>query len=220
MNIVSQINQSALHISGGCYDEAINCLTHTLKSLRLAMTGDAKLASASQEEESVEEIVLEFLNSSNSTPFVLTHRNQNVRVFQNPLVVRWASFTDIHWEQLSFVALYNLALSHHLKYVDAEEQESIDLEKAASIYEFAHGVLMNQKVKVTPLQVMALMSNLVYIHHNLGNDDKSQKCLEYLLSTWMFVVDAGDVDTLGDSMDGFFDMILPLMSATNSAPAA
>ena len=75
-------------------------------------------------------------------------------------------------------------------------------------------------VGVPVIHSMALVSNLGQIHHALGDHHKAEMCMQYLLSTMMYVIDCGKVDTLGNSMDGFFNMILPLISKDYPAPAA
>ena len=86
----------------------------------------------------------------------------------------------------------------------------------------SHQILMKQviHVGVPVIHSMALVSNLGQIHHALGDHHKAEMCMQYLLSTLMYVIDCGKVDTLGNSMDGFFNMIRPLISQHDPAPAA
>jgi hypothetical protein len=150
-------------------------------------------------------------------------------------MVRGDHFLDTQaCEELSYVAIYNLALAHHLKSVELAACCSSDpskkllnlrqvyLCKALSLYEHSHLLLMRQSVNigVPVIHSMALVSNLSQIHHALGDHDKAEMCMQYLLSTIMYVIDCGKVDALGNSMDGFLSMILPLISGDVPAPAA
>ena len=156
-----------------------------------------------------------------------------VSIFRDPIMVRGDNFNtplDIHLcEELSYVAIYNLALAHHLKSVELEKEgfgkqnlRRVYLHKALSLYEHSHHILTKQTINVgvPVIHSMALVSNLSQIHHALGDHDKAEMCMQYLLSTMMYVIDCGKVDTLGNSMDGFFNMILPLISRDDPAPAA
>ena len=156
-----------------------------------------------------------------------------VSIFRDPIMVRGENFRaplNIDaCEELSYVAIYNLALAHHLKSVELEGEgystenlRKIYLQKALSLYEHSHQILMKQTVNigVPVIHTMALVSNLSQIHHSLGDHNKAEMCMQYLLSTMMYVIDCGKVDTLGNSVDGFFNMIMPLISRDDPAPAA
>jgi hypothetical protein len=194
------------------------------------------------------------------------HHKLQVSIFRDPILVRGDHFhspLDVEvCEQLSYVTIYNLALSHHLKSVQlSQEQEEeqqrqqqqhefpssqyatatasssfsssrtkrsnenlrrVYLQKALSLYEHSHQILMKQTINVgvPVIHSMALVSNLGQIHHSLGDHHKAEMCMQYLLSTMMYVIDCGKVDTLGNSMDGFFNMILPLIAQDDPAAAA
>ncbi len=156
-----------------------------------------------------------------------------VSIFRDPIMVRGNHFhapLDIQiCEELSYVAIYNLALSHHLKSVELEGEgystqnlRQIYLYKALSLYEHSHQILTKQTINigVPVIHSMALVSNLSQIHLSLGDHTKAELCMQYLLSTMMYVIDCGKVDSLGNSIDEFFSMILPLISGDDPAPAA
>jgi hypothetical protein len=331
-----QINRTSCQIVNGEYDEAIFTLTNTLKTLKLVLSGDAKiLVPKEMEYEDENEIDIDnvdddfmdsceesssssttksssspasdcfeydFYSSPTSSSFLKTtvsclkgctirnsrmvnHSNNNSRnvnvnvnviaesekhsgsssssandsarvvpqhqlqvsIFRDPIMVRGDYFRaplDIHvCEELSYVAIYNLALAHHLKSVEIaacvsfssssscssdpstkqlQHLRRVYLHKALSLYEHSHQILMKQSINigVPVIHSMALVSNLSQIHHALGDHDKAEMCMQYLLSTIMYVIDCGKVDALGNSMDGFFNMILPLISGDVPAPAA
>lgn len=286
-----QINKTSCQIVNGEYDEAIVSLTNTLKTLKLVLSGDAKILVPKDMEDENDDcdddcmdesdsssslsdsFEYDFFSSPTSSSFLKTAvsvkerrsihsartftqrderfpssctssdaNNMNsinmpqhqlqVSIFRDPIMVRGDHFRaplDIHvCEELSYVAIYNLALSHHLKSVellaDATKQHlrRVYLHKALSLYEHSHQILMKQTINVgvPVIHSMALVSNLSQIHHALGDHSKADMCMQYLLSTMMYVIDCGKVDSLGNSMDGFFNMILPLISGDVPAPAA
>ncbi|OEU15967.1 hypothetical protein FRACYDRAFT_240664 [Fragilariopsis cylindrus CCMP1102] len=292
------INETSWLIVNGEYDDAIVSLTHTLKTLKLVLSGDAKILIPldemnNEEDEDNDDNASCFLktaiavngrhsignnnrcytNSTTVNPHDTQDQEQEqeqqqqqqqhklqVSIFRDPILVRGDHFhspLDVEvCEQLSYVAIYNLALSHHLKSVqlsqeqeEEEEEEQrqlqlyttasssfsasrkkranenirrIYLQKALSLYEHSHQILMKQTINVgvPVIHSMALVSNLGQIHHSLGDHHKAGMCMQYLLSTMMYVIDCGKVNTLGKSMDGFFNMILPLIAKDDPAAAA
>ncbi len=276
-----EINRTSYKIVNGEYDEAIVSLTKTLKTLKLVLSGDAKiLVSKGIEDEgnkydhgddcmdcssssSSGSFQYDFFSSPTSSSFLKTAVSirkckiqncqgdsssscfsmnmrsrsgtgpQQVSMFRDPIMVHGDHFKDpldLHvCEELSYVAIYNLALAHHLKAIEIESEgftkqnlRRIYLRKALSLYEHSHEVLTGQTINVgvPVIHSMAVVSNLSQIHHALGDHNKAEMCMQYLLSTMMYVIDCGKVDTLGNSMDGFFNMILPLISRDDPAPAA
>lgn len=280
-----QINRTSRQIVNGEYDEAIVALTNTLRTLKLVLSGDAKILvpkemndendddcmDQSESSSSLSErFEYDFFSSPTSSSFLKTavavkgcttrsssmlaptegcssscrseeqsnssaiypqHQLQ-VSIFRDPIMVRGDHFSaplDIQvCEELSYVAIYNLALSHHLKSVEIALDSSnmrlrrVYLHKALSLYEHSHQILMKQTINVgvPVIHSMALVSNLSQIHHALGDHNKAEMCMQYLLSTMMYVIDCGKVDTLGNSIEGFFNMIMPLISGDVPAPAA
>jgi len=288
-----QINETSNQIVNGEYDKAIVSLTNTLKTLKLVLSGDAKILVPKEMEDendedqmdhsessasSTESFEYDFFSSPTSSSFLKTVVAVNGRsssrhhhidthdcssdrceckcresssssatatsangpqhelqlsIFRDPIVVWGDHFLaplDMHiCEELSYVAIYNLALSHHLKSLELASRPSqqharrIYLQKALSLYEHSHQILMKQQrinVGAPVIHSMALVSNLSQIHHTLGDHAKAEMCKQYLLSTMMYVIDCGKVDSLGNSLDGFFNIIQPLISGDVPAPAA
>jgi len=157
-----------------------------------------------------------------------------VSIYRDPIIVKgnhFASPLDLRLcEELSYVALYNLALAHHLKSAELAADLSKQklrrqyLYKALSLYEHSHQLLMQQtgniNIGVPVVHSMALVSNISQIHHAFGDHGKTEMCMQYLLSTIMYVIDCGKADTLGNSMDEFFNLVSPIISGDLSAPAA
>ena len=274
------INETSWRIVNGDYDEAIIALTRTLMTLKLALSGDARITAAcsmiddesdgcrvecdSLSSSSSTGFEYEFFSSSRSSSFLKTCaavkglRSKNINehdpsvqsscdeynsrcrlaqhkfeisIFQDPIMVRGKDFRanldEQSCEELSYVAIYNLALAHHLKSVElasSSEQtlRRVYLQKALSLYEHSHQILMKQTINVgvPVIHSMALVSNLGQIHNSLGDQRKVETCMQYLLSTIMYAVDCGLVDSLGTSIDGFFEMIMPLVSKNDAAAAA
>jgi hypothetical protein len=226
MNPVKYVNDSALHIANGHYDKAIDTLTHSLSDLKQASDESsdevqARLSSGGNMD-------LEFLEIPNcdSSFFVHTHgekggNDNSIRfVYKNPIVARWTISPADQYGQLAYAVMYNLALAYHLMYVDGDKRDKSLLVRARCLYEYSHSALVNQNVAVPPIHMVALTNNLGHCHSRLGNNELADACLNHLLTTLMYLVERGDSDILGKSLDGFITMASTVIAKSNPAPAA
>jgi hypothetical protein len=164
-----------------------------------------------------------------STPFAAQEKFQLI-IFRDPIKALFCKPLDTKvCEQLAYVILYNLALSHHLKSFEpgtlSSETRGLRrayLRKALSLYEHSRLIQMEAAITigVEVVHSMALVSSLGHLYHELGYPQKAKICIQYLLSTMMYIIHCGELDILGNSVDGFFDMILPLITKATAAPAA
>ena len=121
--------------------------------------------------------------------------------------------------KLSFIQLYNLALSHHLCGLRRQSQEH-SLRKAISLYELAYTIHVSEDVELTILQSMAIVNNLGQLHKRLNDIEKSHQCFENLLTTLMFVKDCGEQDC-HQLLDGFLSNVMSvILCGAKPAPAA
>lgn len=165
-------------------------------------------------------------------------------VFCSPIVVDRDTIPEKqsfhYYVMLSYVLLYNLALTHHLSAINAKKSSNSKsvqkkLKKAVALYELAYQIQSNEGIQLSVLQTMAVVNNLGQIHALLGSMHKSQQCFESLLSAVMIVKDCGQhheqldeldasMAVLSNSMDGFLSNCLALMLPNNPvnsiAPAA
>jgi len=170
---------------------------------------------------------------------------RTVSIFQNPLIVKGDCFDaplgSRVCEELSCVAIYNLALAHLLKAIAmadaAKAPEHRDLPnsraylcKAMSLFEYSHQIFKHQSVPVRmpALHCMALVSNLGQIHHLFGDMARSNQCHEYMLSVLMYAIDAERVrnqrlpERDQQAVDGFLAIVQHLVISEEDcmAPAA
>jgi tetratricopeptide (TPR) repeat protein len=220
MNPVKQINTGAVQIASGDFDEAIETLTQSLSCLKQGL--ECYLKHECEVTASNGNLDLEFLETPNSIPSILveTEDGEDLFVYQEPCVARWATISVDQYDQLSFAVMYNLALAHHLKYVDDDKKNRSCLEKAKCLYEYAHYALVNQTVGASPIHLIALTNNLGYCNSKLGNNEKAHACLIHLLTTLMYLVERGESNVLGKSVDGFFKMASSFLTKSNPAAAA
>lgn len=142
-------------------------------------------------------------------------------IFCSPIVVSEQSdeLTSFQfYVHMSYVLLYNLALSHHLSGLGNGSLKR--LQKAQSLYELAYTVQMTEELQLSVMQTMAIVNNLGHLHTILGSEEKSEQCFQHLLSTIMFVNDCGEQEAV-QQMEGFIANVMPLiLKQTASAPAA
>lgn len=149
-----------------------------------------------------------------------------VIVYRGPIMALSRKALDMQvCRELTYVTLYNLALSYHLKSFELRSSSDLQrahLRKALSLYELSQMLQVERSItiRVNAVHSMALVSNLRHIHFALGHIDKVDMCSEHLLSTMMYILHCGDANTLGNSIEGFLDVILPLISKSTSASAA
>lgn len=276
---VKDINRLSKLMMEGDYNTPIRSLTKTLKTIKLILSGDAKVSMPTEPESRNEHIktgemididqkdgetkVLipkaafefdfsypsrvesSFLRTSvaveqggGSQPSI---QELTVSVFRNPMIVKGDCF-DVPLdarlcEELSCVAIYNLALSHQLKAMSimakASEPKHLSkskayLCKALSLYEYSHQIFKNQIVPVrTPaLLCMALVSNLGQIHQLLGDITKADQCNKYLLSVLMYAIDSERVrnaecpQNFRDLIDGFLVIVQHLIFSEDVTASA
>ncbi len=219
----ASINQSAMQIVCGNYDQSINELITVISTIKnvLSEALETKVATALSQQEGY--LQVEFLKTSPSSNLFQEVNHRRMPIFRKPIVARCSSSTGSRrFECLSFVAMYNLALTYHLQFEDNDDTTNVqNLHKAHYLYEYAYGILKSQEVEVSTLHLMALTNNLATVHRALGDEEKADLCLQQLLSLLMYVIDCGHSHELEDSLDGFVETVLPLIiSGADNAPAA
>lgn len=66
---------------------------------------------------------------------------------------------------------------------------------------------------------MLIMNNVGHIHSIMANDGNAMQCFQHLLSTLMFLVEAGERDMVWE-FEGFFENIQKTVYAHSPAAAA
>ena len=116
---------------------------------------------------------------------------------------------------LSAIVVFNLALLHHLKGMQASDVTSSttpnDFEKAVRLYEHSYQLHMNDSTHSSSpdfsLRAMSILNNLAHVHSVLNDETRSGLCWQKLLSLILYCREYGileaqeqDEDTPGNSM--------------------
>jgi len=228
--VTDAINKAAIvHLPRAEYNEAIEILTSALSLL-----SDTVRANGEQEtsfrRKPLQNPVLHFSSSQSSELFVgscsqVRHGIQ--KVFQSPICVTNGSDllpgTDT-FVILSFVVIYNLALSWHLKAVSHTTQNHSRTSmhrKALNLYEFASKIMANGGISGDPLPYMAVVSNMGALCLDLGCAERSRACQSALLSTILCCVDSRYTTSNWERLlDGFLWNASQGVFETIASPAA
>lgn len=220
------------HLEAENYEAAANCFSRGLALVKQVLSSgqwdDESTAPIS--ESSVDEPACQFhkLQAQASPMLVVddddddkdTMACQDGFVFKEPIMVLPQSSEQPGYSffvKLSFIQLYNLALSHHLCALGRSKPERF-LRKALALYELAYTIHVSEDVELTILQSMAIVNNLGHLHQELNNLDKARQCFENLLTTLMFIRECGEPDS-HKMVDGFLTNVMPLI-LVQSKPAA
>jgi tetratricopeptide (TPR) repeat protein len=139
-------------------------------------------------------------------------------IFLNPIRLAEELPKTKRRKSLSLIALFNLAICSHRSGI-LHSMDTGLLRKALQMYELAYAIQMQEGIDMTLTPTMIIMSNVGHIHKILGNRDNSMQCFQHLLSTIMFLVEAGEKDHIFE-FDGFFENILKTVYAHPPAAAA
>jgi tetratricopeptide (TPR) repeat protein len=139
-------------------------------------------------------------------------------IFLNPIKVPERLPTMKIDKTLSLITIFNLAICNHRSAI-MNNMNKKSLRKALQLYELAYAIQMQEGIDMTLTPTMIIMSNVGHIHKILGNKDNAMQCFQHLLSTLMFLVEAGERDMVWE-FDGFFQNILKTIYSDSPAAAA
>ena len=148
----------------------------------------------------------------------VTTTSDSLSIFLNPIKILGALPKNKLRKSLSLICMFNLAICHHRSAI-ARNMDVNSLRKALQMYEIAYAIQMQEGIDMTLTPTMIIMSNVGHIHKILGNKDNSMQCFQHLLSTIMFLVEAGEREHIFE-FDGFFENILKTIYAHAPAAAA
>ena len=231
-------NLGATFIRNGNYEKAIGSLCDSIASMKRILREQAKTNKQSTNNKKVaehdDEVVQQWFNdcimnyqskqqddsSTSSSSSTATNDASFGYICQHPISIPEDSTqpTRIH----SIVAMYNLALSHHLKAHQTNNDfiDDMNLQKAGTLYELCYEMIQVEEIDAGPFFMMAIANNIGQIHAVRGADEQAALFFEHLLQTQMFLVDCGDVEHAPAIMDGYWRNTSRLVLSNCSAAAA
>lgn len=222
---VVENNRAVYLLREGHYENAVQTLGNTLSSLSAFMRNGFENMDATGQfvpldlSRSGAKFSRQVSGVSSHTPGL---ENAPPRFVQSPLEVpQDLPVTPQTGEVLSYIVVYNLALSWHLwgMKVPSSEEQTLFLTKALNLYRLSHRIMCSGRVNVGTSHYMALVCNTGNAYLSLGSAERADACFQLLLETLMCVVDQGNQCTC-EFLDGFIWNIAPLVLEEQSAPAA
>ena len=151
-----------------------------------------------------------------------TTATSDICIFLNPIKIPTNGSLSVPSKKvhktLSLITMFNLAICHHRNAIE-NNMDKTYLRKALQLYELAYSIQVQGGIDMTLTPTMIIMSNVGHIHDVLGNDDNAKQCFQHLLSTLMFLIEAGERDRVWE-FDGFFNNIMQTIYANSPAAAA
>lgn len=130
--------------------------------------------------------------------------------------------------RFTMILIFNLALSQQLRAVEfktiSRSAFRTTLKKSLALYSLLYKMQMEKGTGsgLSYIHTMALINNLAQIHAVNEDEEKSRRCLGYLLNYLIFYTECiGKKNQTADEMDGFRSNIMPLILTDRAlAPAA
>jgi hypothetical protein len=145
------------------------------------------------------------------------------RAIRIPISIKEATFESS--VLISVIIMFNLALAHQLMALEIinKQQASFNgenlLRKAAKLYGLAFNLQRDEGMENTILFTLATINNLGAIYQCLNESAAANKCFQHLLSTLMFLIEAGERPP-GGEFEGYFRNTSNLIFHLGSAAAA
>ena len=149
--------------------------------------------------------------------------DKDILLFECPLLVNNESMSHESRNglvKLSFVTLYNLALTYQCGAQEARDPDKL-LDKALTFYELTHQIQETPGNEVFALVFnMAIVNNIGLIHRHKGREAQATRCFEHLLTMVMYVIDCGEGSSVFLLESFVHNIQRSVMNSENSAPAA
>jgi tetratricopeptide (TPR) repeat protein len=186
-------NRGAYYIETCQFGRAIPVLCEALGLLK-------QVLSVSEENKSPQDPMNEDLGSlftqfmsSTLAPRISPRLEENVGfIYKHPIhIPQGENLGGKAATSLSIMAMFNLALAHHLKALTSRKGSKTRLEKSIYLYELCHELVDREGIDSGVHFIMALVNNLGQIHTVLKDSTKALKYFERLLSIMLFLRECG-----------------------------
>jgi hypothetical protein len=219
-NTITSINDGACQIEAGDYRSAIVSLAMALKSCKAS----TEVVEQGQE---AAQYSFDFDLLMTQGPVDKKERSTtdipDQMAYIRPIYIpeRLGQENGFDAQAVFSVAVFNLALAHHLGGMEDTPSSINLLQKAAKLYEFGVHIQeghQSDDYSTGILFFLATLNNLGDVHRRLGNNMKSEQCFGQLLSILMFLSDSGE-QASSSNLEVFFRSTFYLVSPTHVTAA-
>jgi hypothetical protein len=216
-NMITSINDGACQIEAGDYRGAIVSLSMTLKSSKASMELE-QVEQATEYSFDLDLLMTQEgpVDQKERSTTDTDHHMAYSRPIHIPERLAHESGFDAH-VVFSAVAIFNLALAHHLGGMEDTPSSTNLLKKAAKLYQL--GVNIQGQRSNCIIFFLATLNNLGDVHKRLGKTLKSEQYFKQLLSILMFLTGSGEQVSSTD-LELFFKSTFFLVSPTHGNAAA
>jgi len=149
---------------------------------------------------------------------IQTFASSDIALFLNPIKVTQGLPVILMPKMLCLISHFNLAICHHRNAIVKDMDIGL-LIKSLQLYEMAYSFQIQERIAMTLTPAMIIMSNIGQIHTTMGNHENTQECFRHLLSTLMFLIETGEMDTVSE-YDAFFENVMKTVYGQSPAAAA
>jgi tetratricopeptide (TPR) repeat protein len=215
---IYRINAGVSHYESGDIESAVIVFTEVLATFKHLVQFE-NIGEESEENRQNNDRTGPYFQPEFGTCEKLTSGCSDILIFLNPMKVpNMLPATRLH-KILTLITMFNLAVCYHRSAIINNKIDVISLQKALQLYELAYAIQVQEGIDTTLTPTMIIMSNVGHIHKMLGDNESADQCFQHLLSTLMFVMEAGEKDTVWD-FDGLFTNVLNTIYAHAPAAAA
>jgi tetratricopeptide (TPR) repeat protein len=147
-------------------------------------------------------------------------REKNHFVYSTPIRVtdRYALPSTV---ELSLYAIYNLALSYHLRALTKRRKKSGGWRKVLKLYTLANAMqVRDESIGLAPTFTIALWNNLSQAYWSIGKDEASDDCFQTMLSNVNCMIDHGcvrEVENIDYFLESASHLLSPLLTVAEAA---
>jgi tetratricopeptide (TPR) repeat protein len=221
-------NHAAGLIRDGKFEIAIVILTKALRCARNIMSNcDGKVHQRIPKEETTLDSCMvrtrPETDDKSHSEMDIDKQDSGYYIYRTPMQVPSTMKSSSYEEQviLSVTIMFNLALAHHLSFLDEGfEHPRSRIRKAIKLYEYAYTMQRDERLISNAFFTMATLNNVGQIYQTMKASDLAEKCFQQLLATLMFVVDCGEGRGTFSGLEGFFQNTTHLVLHLGPAAAA
>lgn len=104
---------------------------------------------------------------------------------------------------LSVILVFNMALAHHLKAIESEQDDYKNrLQGALKLYELGFCMQMKGDVQMDMTYALAMVNNCAHIYKAMNRHQKAQNFFRHMLSSLMMMIENGEAEAV-DELGGF-----------------
>jgi tetratricopeptide (TPR) repeat protein len=192
INTISYSNAGASCIEAGDYSIAIVNLSEALKYSK------ASMGNGQGEQQSLPfKIDLDMFmtqGKSDKDPKDGNESSSDFLVYSSPIRIPESLFQQEGFDSevlFSAIAIFNLALAHHLSGLENKASSTTMLQKALKLYECGVQIQEGHRSAACPctLFFLSALNNVGDIHRRLGAASTSERCFQQLLSILMYLTE-------------------------------